>query len=104
LLKGGKYCRIWTQNPMGDKFYNWISNCEVRLLTEDYEDFANPVEDENFLKKTGQDQYHRYRDQFDFNRRESDLSIQSRQTLDGASEASWHIKAKEEIMEKLGVS
>jgi len=53
---------------------------------------------------SGQDQYHRYRDQFDFNRRESDLSIQSRQTLDGASEASWHIKAKEEIMEKLGVS
>jgi hypothetical protein len=57
LLKGGKYCRVWTQNPMGDKFYSWISNCEMHLLTEDYEDFADPVDDEKFLKKNGQLKY-----------------------------------------------
>jgi hypothetical protein len=57
LLKGGKYVRIWTQNPMGDKFYSWANNCEIKLLTEDYEDFADPVEDEQFLKKTGQLKY-----------------------------------------------
>lgn len=42
---------------MGDKFYNWAHICEMRLLTEDYEDFADPVEDEQFLKKTGQLKY-----------------------------------------------
>ena len=57
LLRGGKYCRIWTQNPMGDRFYSWINNCEIRLLTEDYEDFADPVEEEDFLKKAGQLKY-----------------------------------------------
>ena len=35
LLRGGKYVRIWTQNPMGDRFYSWASNCEINLLTED---------------------------------------------------------------------
>jgi len=29
----------------------------MNLITEDYEDFAEPVEDENFLKKTGQLKY-----------------------------------------------
>jgi hypothetical protein len=38
---------------MGDKFYSWATNCEMRLLTEDYEDFADPVDDEKFLKKNG---------------------------------------------------
>ena len=57
LLRGGKYCRIWTQNPMGDRFYSWINNYEINLLTEDYEDFADPVEDEEFLKKNGQLKY-----------------------------------------------
>ena len=42
---------------MGDRNYSWASNNEVNLLTEDYEDFAEPVEDENFLKKTGQLKY-----------------------------------------------
>jgi hypothetical protein len=57
LLRGGKYLRIWTQNPMGDRNYSWASINECNLLTEDYEDFAEPVEDENFLKKTGQLKY-----------------------------------------------
>ena len=42
---------------MGDRFYSWINNCEIRLLTEDYEDFADPVEEEDFLKKAGQLKY-----------------------------------------------
>lgn len=57
LLRGGKYIRIWTQNPMGDRFYSWANNCEVHLLTENYKDFADPVEDENFLKTNGQLKY-----------------------------------------------
>lgn len=57
LLRGGKYVRIWTQNPLGDRFYSWAHNCEMHLLTEDYEDFADPVEDEQFLKKNGQLKY-----------------------------------------------
>ena len=57
LLRGGKYVRIWTQNPMGDRFYSWANNCEFHLLTEDYEDFADPVDDEDFLKKNGQLKY-----------------------------------------------
>ncbi len=52
LLRGGKYVRIWTQNPLGDKFYSWAHICEMHLLTEDYEDFAE-VDDEQFLKKNG---------------------------------------------------
>lgn len=42
---------------MGDSYYSWVHNCELHLLTEDYEDFADPVDDENFLKKTGQLKY-----------------------------------------------
>jgi hypothetical protein len=42
---------------MGDRFYSWANNCEMNLLTEDYEDFADPVDDENFLKKNGQLKY-----------------------------------------------
>ena len=57
LLRGGKYVRIWTQNPMGDRWYSWANNCEFRLITEDGEDFADPVEDESFLKKDGQLKY-----------------------------------------------
>ena len=57
LLRGGKYVRIWTQNPLGDRFYSWAHNCEFNLLTEDYEDFADPVEDEKLLNKTGQLKY-----------------------------------------------
>ena len=53
LLRGGKYVRIWTQNPMGDRFYSWASNCEINLLTEDYNDFADPVDDEELLRKNG---------------------------------------------------
>ena len=57
LLRGGKYIRIWTQNPMGDRYYSWANNCEIHLLTESYKDFADPVEDENFLKTNGQLKY-----------------------------------------------
>lgn len=57
LLRGGKYVRIHTQNPMGDRFYSWAHICEFHLLTEDYEDFAEPVEEENFLTKQGQLKY-----------------------------------------------
>ena len=57
LLRGGKYVRIWTQNPMGDKFYSWANNCEFLLLTESYNEFADPVEDEQFLKTSGQLKY-----------------------------------------------
>ena len=53
LLKGGKYVRFLTQNPMGDRFYSWGNICEINLLTEDYEDFAEPVENEQFLNKQG---------------------------------------------------
>lgn len=42
---------------MGDRFYSWANNCEMNLLTEDYEDFADPVDDESFLKKDGQLKY-----------------------------------------------
>jgi hypothetical protein len=57
LLRGGKYLRIWTQNPMGDRHYSWANINETHLLTEDYEDFADPVEEEQFLKKSGQLKY-----------------------------------------------
>jgi hypothetical protein len=57
LLRGGKYVRIWTQNPLGDRFYSWANNCEIHLLTEDYKDFADPAEDEQFLKTSGQLKY-----------------------------------------------
>ena len=57
LLRGGKYLRIWTQNPMGDRHYSWANINECNLLTEDYEDFADPVEEEQFLKKSGQLKY-----------------------------------------------
>jgi hypothetical protein len=57
LLRGGKYVRIWTMNPMGDRFYSWAHICEFHLLTEDGEDFAYPPEDEDFLTKAGQVKY-----------------------------------------------
>ena len=56
LLRGGKYVRIWTMNPMGDRFYSWASICDFNLITEDYEDFAIP-EEEDFLNKAGQLKY-----------------------------------------------
>lgn len=40
LLRGGKYVRLYTQNPMGDRFYSWAHICEFNLLTKDYEEFA----------------------------------------------------------------
>lgn len=33
LLRGGKYVRFLTQNPMGDRFYSWGHICEFNLLT-----------------------------------------------------------------------
>ena len=57
LLRGGKYVRIWTMNPMGDRFYSWAHICEFNLITEDGEDFAIPAENEDFLNKTGQLKY-----------------------------------------------
>jgi hypothetical protein len=42
---------------MGDRFYSWASIYEFNLLTEDYEDFADPPEEEDFLTKTGQLKY-----------------------------------------------
>jgi len=53
LLRGGKYVKIWTMNPMGDRFYSWANICEFNLITENGEDFANPVENEEFLNKSG---------------------------------------------------
>lgn len=53
LLRGGKYVKIWTMNPMGDTWYSWAHISEFNLITEDGENFAEPVEDENFLTKTG---------------------------------------------------
>ena len=57
LLRGGKYVKIWTMNPMGDRFYSWANICEFNLITENGEDFANPVENEEFLNKSGQLKY-----------------------------------------------
>ena len=42
---------------MGDRFYSWAHICEFNLITEDGEDFADPVDEENFLNKTGQLKY-----------------------------------------------
>lgn len=42
---------------MGDRFYSWANNCEFHLITENYEEFADPVEDEQFLKTNGQLKY-----------------------------------------------
>jgi hypothetical protein len=42
---------------MGDKNYSWANINEAHLLTEDYEDFAEPADDENFIKKNGQLKY-----------------------------------------------
>ena len=53
LLRGGKYVRIWTQNALGDTFFSWANICEFNLLTEDYEDFEDPVDDAQFLSKEG---------------------------------------------------
>ena len=57
MLRGGKYVRFMTQNPMMDKFYSWGHIYEINLLTENYEDFEDPPEDANFLNKTGQLKY-----------------------------------------------
>lgn len=57
LLRGGKYVKIWTMNPMGDRFYSWAHICEFNLITEDGEDFAVPADDEEFLNKAGQPKY-----------------------------------------------
>ena len=54
LLRGGKYVRIQTQNPLGDKFYSWANICEFNLLTEDAEDFVEDIDNEAFLGKEGQ--------------------------------------------------
>ena len=57
LLRGGKYVKIWTMNPMGDRFYSWAHIAEFHLLTEDGEDFAFPPEEEEFMNKAGQLKY-----------------------------------------------
>lgn len=57
LLRGGKYVRIWTMNPMGDRNYSWAHISEFSLLTEDGEDFAPVPEDEEFMNKAGQLKY-----------------------------------------------
>ena len=44
-------------NPMGDSYYSWAHICEFHLLTEDGQDFAPVVEDEDFLTKAGQLKY-----------------------------------------------
>ena len=53
LLRGGKYVRIWTQNPMGDRFYSWAHICDFNLLTEGGEDFVKEVDDEDFRTRKG---------------------------------------------------
>ena len=57
LLRGGKYVRIWTMNPMGDRFYSWAHICEFNLLTEDGQDFAEPTDNEDFMNRAGQLKY-----------------------------------------------
>ena len=42
---------------MMDRFYSWGHIYEMNLLTEDYEDFEDPVDDANILNKTGQLKY-----------------------------------------------
>ena len=49
--------RLWTQNPMGDRWYSWATNAEFNLLTEDYEDFVVDVDSEQILNKEGQLKY-----------------------------------------------
>lgn len=39
LLRGGKYCRVVRMNLMNETQYCWISNYEIRLLTEDRREF-----------------------------------------------------------------
>lgn len=57
LLRGGKYVKIHTMNPMGDRFYSWAHISEMNLITEDGEDFAYPPDNEEFLNKQGQLKY-----------------------------------------------
>jgi hypothetical protein len=57
LLRGGKYLRLWTQNPMGDRFYSWAHICETHLISEDYDTFVEDTDSENFLTKNGQLKY-----------------------------------------------
>ncbi len=57
LLRGGKYIRLQTQNPMGDRFYSWAHICEMHLITEDYQDFVENRDEEQFMNKNGQLKY-----------------------------------------------
>jgi hypothetical protein len=56
LLRGGKYVRLLTQSPIGDKFYSWANISEFHMLTEDYLSFADKEETE-FLNKEGKMKY-----------------------------------------------
>ncbi len=49
LLRGGKYVRILTQNPLGDRFYSWAHICEFHLITRDYNDFVEDPDNEDFI-------------------------------------------------------
>lgn len=44
LLRGGKYVRILTQNPLGDRFYSWAHICEFNLISRDYTEFVEDVD------------------------------------------------------------
>lgn len=57
LLRGGKYVRIWTQNPMGDRFYSWAHICDFNLLTEGGEDFVKDADEEDLMTRKGQLKY-----------------------------------------------
>ena len=57
LLRGGKYVRIWTMNPLGDRFYSWANINEFHLLTEDYQNYQEPADDGDFMTKEGQLKY-----------------------------------------------
>jgi hypothetical protein len=42
---------------MGDRFYSWAHICETHLITEDYQDFVENVDEEKFMNKNGQLKY-----------------------------------------------
>ena len=42
---------------MGDRYYSWAHICEMHLLTEDYQDFAEPTDAEQIMTKQGQLKY-----------------------------------------------
>lgn len=60
----------------------------------------------NTILRSGSGSYNRFGDDsdFDFGRNNSDFSMASRQTLDMADSQSWHDRAKDELIDKLGVS